>query len=157
MSVANISKKVFEQTLNVIFDEVYAKWRGYERIDNEIAIDIQVPVFTGERLKALQRKVNALMERQLDLPLDNIWRVELRDNDRVKLTDFTMPSSSPILNKTIPIKDAPSFIRDGLAVLQISQDGVHVDGVGKRISDTVYYVVERADGGDTRKEGERCS
>ena len=157
MSVANIPKKVFEQTLNVIFDEVYAKWRGYERIDNEIAVDIQVPVFAGERLKALQRKVNALMERQLDLPLDNIWRVELRDNDRVKLTDFTMPSSSPILNKTIPIKDAPSFIRDGLAVLQISQDGVHVDGVGKRVSDTVYYVVERADGGDTRKEGERCS
>ena len=155
--VSDLMKKILHDSLDEVFDEVYAKWGGDKRIDDKIAVDIQVPVFTGERLKALQRKVNALMERQLDLPLDNIWRVELRDNDRVKLTDFTMPSSSPILNKTIPIKDAPSFIRDGLAVLQISQDGVHVDGVGKRISDTVYYVVERTDGGDTRKEGERCS
>lgn len=149
-ALAKSMQKIKGEVMNQIFEEVYAKWGGDKRIDDEIAVDIQVPVFTGERLKALQRKVNALMERQLDLPLDNIWRVELRDNDRVRLTDFTMPSSSPILNKTIPIKDAPSFIRDGLAVLQISQDGVHVDGVGKRVSDTVYYVVERAD--DPKKE-----
>ena len=94
---------------------------------------------------------------QRDLPLDNIWRVEIRDNARIKLTDFTMPSSSDIINKTIPITDAPKFIRDGLAILQIARNEALIDGIGKRISDTVYYIVERNDGSDPREKGERCS
>ena len=85
-----------------------------------------------------------------------IW-VELRENDRVKLTDFTMPSSSAIINKTTTLDNAPQFIRDGLAVLQIASDGSLVEGVGKRISDTVYYIVEKVDGEHPREEGERCS
>lgn len=94
---------------------------------------------------------------QRELPLDNIWRVELRDNHEVNLTDFTMPSSSDKLKQTIPITDAPKFIRDGLAILQIARDDAQIEGVGKRISDTVYYIVERNDGGYSREEGERCS
>lgn len=148
--------KIAMDAMNKIFDEVYIKWRGYERIDNEIAVDIQVPVFTGERLKALQRKVNALMERQLDLPLDNIWRVELRENDKVNLNDFTMPSSSAIMKQTINLKDAPTFIQEGLAVLQITADGSLVENVGKRISENVYYILEKH-GEHPREEGERCS
>lgn len=153
-------KSRMEKTIEEFHEDLLTKMfkeYGDPQIDKQIAIEIQVPVFTGERLKALKRKVNALMERQLELPLDNIWRVELRDNDRVKLTDFTMPSSSSILNKTIPISEAPKFIQNGLAVLQISQDGALVDGIGKRISDTVYYIVERNDGSNTREEGEGCS
>lgn len=94
---------------------------------------------------------------QRDLPLDNIWRVELRDNHEINLTDFTMPSSSDKLKQTIPITNAPKFIRDGLAILQIARDEALIDGIGKRISDTVYYIVERNDGSDPREEGERCS
>lgn len=156
-SVSPLMKKIADDALDMIFNEVYDQWRGDKRIDEVVSTAIQVPVFTGVRLKQLLKRVNALLGRQEELPLDNIWRVELRENDRVKLTDFTMPSSSAIINKTIKLDNAPQFIRDGLAVLQIASDGSLVEGVGKRISDTVYYIVEKVDGEHPREEGERCS
>lgn len=67
-----------EKTIEEFHEDLLTKMfkeYGDPQIDKQIAIEIQVPVFTGERLKALKRKVNALMERQLELPLDNIWRV----------------------------------------------------------------------------------
>lgn len=156
-ALAKSMRATLEASMSKVFEEAYDVWGGAERIDDLVAKELLVPVFTGKRLENLMRRVNAIMDRQEDLPLDNIWRVELRENDRVKLTDFTMPSSGSTMNKTIPITDAPKFIRDGLAVLQISHDAGQVDGVGKRVSDTVYYIVERVDGGDTREKGERCS
>lgn len=156
-SVSPLMKKLLHESLDAVFEDVYMKWGGDARIDEVIATEIQVPVFTGVRLKQLLKRVNALLGRQDELPLDNVWRVELGENDRVKLTDFTMPSSSAIINKTTTLNNAPQFIRDGLAVLQIASDGSLVDGVGKRISDSVYYILEKIDGGNTREEGERCS
>lgn len=94
---------------------------------------------------------------QGELPLDNIWRVEIVENHELHLTDFTMPSSSTKLKQTIPISEAPKFIQDGLAVLQILHEDDHVDGIGKRISNSVFYIVERNDGSDPREESERCS
>ena len=156
-SVSPLMKKIADDALDMIFNEVYDQWKGDKRIDEVVSTAIQVPVFTGVRLKQLLKRVNALLGRQEELPLDNIWRVELRENDRVKLTDFTMPSSSAIINKTTTLDNAPQFIRDGLAVLQIARNDVQVEGIGKRISNTIYYILERDDGGDSREEGERCS
>lgn len=151
-------KRTQQTMMNQIFEEVYAEWGGDWRIDEDIAKELMVPVFAGVRLQALTRKVNALMERQEDLPLDNIWRVEIRDNHTLKLSDFTMPSASDKLNQIVKLNDAPKFIRDALAVLQISQNGTLVEKVGKRISDSVFYVIEgETDGEHTREEGERCS
>ena len=156
-SVSPLMKKIADDALDMIFNEVYDQWKGDKRIDEVVSTAIQVPVFTGVRLKQLLKRVNAVLGRQEELPLDNVWRVELRENDNVKLTDFTMPSSSAIINKTTTLNDAPQFIRDGLAVLQITSDGSLVEGVGKRISDSVYYILEKVDGEYPRKEGEGCS
>ena len=160
MSNAKASRlfnKIASGALDDIFNQVYETWGGDKRIDEQIATDIMVPIFTSYRRKSLLRKVNAVLGRQEELPLDNVWRVELRENDNVKLTDFTMPSSSAIINKTTTLNDAPQFIRDGLAVLQITPDGSLVDGVGKRISDSVYYILEKVDGEHPREKGEGCS
>lgn len=157
-SLSTLTQKILHESLDDIFDGVYAQWGGDKRVDEAIARELMVPVFAGVRLQALTRKVNALMERQEDLPLDNIWRVEIRDNHTLKLSDFTMPSASDKLNQIVKLNDAPKFIRDALAVLQISQDGTLVEKVGKRISDSVFYVIEgETDGEHTREEGERCS
>ena len=153
---SRLFNKIASSALDDIFNQVYETWGGDKRIDEQIATDIMVPIFTSYRRKSLLRKVNAVLGRQEELPLDNVWRVELRENDNVKLTDFTMPSSSTILKRTIPISKAPDFIRNGLAVLQIVQDDTLVDGVGKRISETIFYIVERDSGGDSGKESQRC-
>ena len=154
---SRLFNKIASGALDDVFNQVYETWGGDKRIDEQIATDIMVPIFTSYRRKSLLRKVNAVLGRQEELPLDNVWRVELRENDNVKLTDFTMPSSSAIINKTTTLNDAPQFIRDGLAVLQITSDGSLVEGVGKRISDSVYYILEKVDGEYPRKEGEGCS
>jgi hypothetical protein len=136
-------------------DEAYAKWGGDKKLDSQIATELQVPVFAGERLKMLVKKVNAIMGRQEELPLDNVWRVEIRGNARVVLDDFTLPSSSVIMRKIIKLTDAPKFIQDGISVLQIAPDGTSIEGVGKKISEDVYYIVESNDGKHPREEGKR--
>ena len=95
------------------------------------------------------------MGRQEELPLDNVWRVEIRENARVVLDDFTLPSSSVIMRKIIKLTDAPKFIQDGVSVLQIAPDGTSIEGVGKKISEDVYYIVESNDGKHPREEGKR--
>lgn len=132
---------------------VYVGWD--KKLDNQVATELQVPVFAGERLKMLVKKVNAIMGRQEDLPLDNVWRVEIRENARVVLDDFTLPSSSVIMRKIIKLTDAPKFVQDGISVLQIAPDGTSIEGVGKKISEDVYYIVESNDGKHPREEGKR--
>ena len=157
-SVSPLMQKILHESLDSVFEDVYNTWGGDKRIDDKIATDLMVPVFCGDRLKTLVKRVNALMQRQEDLPLENIWRVEVRENHMLKLSDFTMPSASDKLNQIVKLNDAPKFIRDALAVLQISQDGTLIEKVGKRISDSVFYVIEgETDGEHTGKEGERCS
>ena len=155
--LAKAMRETADNAINEIFKDVYSVWGGDKRIDDRVATELTVPVFTGERLKTLIKQINALMERQEDLPLDNIWRVEIRENHMLKLSDFTMPSASDKLNQIVKLNDSPKFIRDALAVLQISQDGTLIEKVGKRISDSVFYVIEgETDGEHTREEGKRC-
>jgi hypothetical protein len=102
--------------------------------------------------------INAIMRMvQQDIPLEQVWRVEMKGSGRVILNDFTMPSASSKIKKVIKLIDAPKFIRDAVSVLQIAPNGTTVDGVGKKIDEDIYYIVERNDGEHTREEGERCS
>lgn len=100
--------------------------------------------------------IRCLMGMQTELPLDNVWRVEMKGSGRVILNDFTMPSASSKIKKIIKLTDAPKFIRDGVSVLQIAPDGTSVEGVGKKIDEDIYYIVERNSGEHPREEGERC-
>jgi hypothetical protein len=102
-------------------------------------------------IKAIIRMV------QQEIPLENVWRVEMKGSGRIILNDFTMPSASSKIKKIIKLTDAPKFIRDAVSVLQIAPNGTSVDGVGKKIDEDIYYIVERNDGEYTREEGERCS
>jgi hypothetical protein len=112
----------------------------------------------GEKLGEIPSLVNAIMRMiQKEIPLEQIWRVEIKGSGRVILNDFTMPSASSKIKKVINLTDAPKFIRDAVSVLQIAPDGTSIEGVGKKIDEDIYYIVERNDGGDERKESKRCS
>ena len=100
--------------------------------------------------------IRCLMGMQTMLPLENVWRVEMKGSGRIILNDFTMPSASSKIKKIIKLTDAPKFIRDGVSVLQIAPDGTSVEGVGKKIDEDIYYIVERNSGEHPREEGERC-
>jgi hypothetical protein len=111
-----------------------------------------------KKLNEISTLINNIMRMvQQEIPLEQVWRVEMKGSGRVILNDFTMPSASSKIKKVIKLTDAPKFIRDAVSVLQIAPNGTSVDGVGKKIDEDIYYIVERNDGEHTREEGERCS
>ena len=111
-----------------------------------------------EKIGEISTLINNIMRMvQQEIPLENVWRVEMKGSGRIILNDFTMPSASSKIKKIIKLTDAPKFVRDAISVLQIAPDGTTVDGVGKRIDEDIYYIVERNDGEHPREEGERCS
>lgn len=110
-----------------------------------------------ENIGEIPALLRSILCMQVEMPLDNVWRVEVKGSGRVILNDFTMPSASSKIKKVIKLTDAPEFIRNAVAILQIAPDGTTVDGVGKKIDEDIYYIVERNSGEHPREESERCS
>ena len=92
--------------------------------------------------------------KQEDLELRAVWRVKVYPNGFFEINDFTMPSKRGKLVSKIPQAEVPKWIQDCIAVLQIVDDGVTVDRVGKKISESVYYISERVYGDEARSEGQ---
>ena len=148
--------KIAKDALSVVFDDAYNSIMSTDTIYDSRLVRI-VSRDDGKHLEEIPSLLTAIMcMQQEELHLGNIWRLEIRKSGKVILNDFTMPSASVKIKKIIKLTDTPRFIQEGLAVLQITTDGTLVDGVGKRISDSIYYIVEKH-GEHTREEGERCS
>lgn len=82
---------------------------------------------------------------QEPLPMQNVWRVKINNNGCYTLTDFTMPSQSDTIEKLIPKDQVPNWLLEKVSVLQIAENEATVDGVGKRINGSVFYVFEPID------------
>ena len=54
----------------------------------------------------------------------------------------------PATEKNLPHKDRlnigamPQWVKERIAVLQICESGTTIDGVGQKVSENVYYVIE---------------
>jgi len=85
-----------------------------------------------------------MIANDLCTPLEQIWRVKLLDNDEVELSDFTLAKAVKnfITTKCLNRADVPKWILDKVAILQIIPNGEQVDGVGQKVSDEVFYVIE---------------
>lgn len=154
--------KIAKDTLSKVFDDNYNSILNADIIYDSRLVRI-LSRDDGKHLDEVNGLLVAILNttcfagmQQQDLPLGNVWRVEVRNSNRVILNDFTMPSASVKIRKIIKLTDTPKFIQEGLAVLQIAPDGTSIEGVGKRISDSIYYILENH-GEHTREEGERCS
>lgn len=79
----------------------------------------------------------------------------MRDGS-AELNDFTLPSSQGTMGDVIRQEDLPEWIQDSLSVLAIVDQGVSVAGLGKKIDDSLFYVVEPQEvtyGGQTGGKG----
>jgi hypothetical protein len=81
--------------------------------------------------------------KQLDRPIEQVWRVKFYD-DKVALYSFAMP----IIEKNLPptqrlnARDTPQWIMEKVAVLQICEQGERIEGIGQRLSENTYYIIE---------------
>ena len=66
-------------------------------------------------------------------------RVTLLEDGAYEITDYTMPLN-PRNKKIVFKQDVPEYLLDGVSVLSICENGEYVDGIGKRYTDTVFYL-----------------
>jgi hypothetical protein len=151
--MSNITKRAWSK----IFGDTYDPIVNPDTVYDSRLMHI-VESGDDKKLGEIPTLINSIMRMvQQQIPLENVWRVEIKGSGRVILNDFTMPSASSKIKKIIKLIDAPKFIRDAVSVLQIAPDGTSIEGVGKKIDEDIYYIVERNDGEHTREESKRCS
>ena len=90
----------------------------------------------------------AMVEEQFNLPLQNVWRVLVNNDGTVELNDFTLPSSTGKMRDVFKQENLPQWIQDSLSVLMIVDQGVTVEGVGKKITDSIFYLMETPEIGE---------
>ena len=98
--------------------------------------------FSGHLGGGIEEVAIKMVQEQFNLPLTNVWRVHMLPTGLVELNDFTLPSGSGKIRETFKQEDLPVWIQDSLSVLMIVDQGVTVEGLGKKISDSIFYVLE---------------
>lgn len=73
----------------------------------------------------------------------DIIRVEVNDNGTVNLLDFTLPSRGGMRRDNIPQEDVEPWIMESISMLRITEANSLVPELGFKVSDTLYYILNR--------------
>jgi hypothetical protein len=84
-----------------------------------------------------------MISESLARPIEQVWRVKLLDDGSIDMYSFAMPQQKN-LPTTHCLNNAslPDWIRERISVLQICDKGETIEGVGQKVSDKVFYVIE---------------
>ena len=127
---------------NYGFDRESPRW-DWQGVDGVL--------FGGDTLVSGRLNSEALLhmiEEQFNLPLQNVWRVYVHGDGTAELNDFTLPSSTGKIREVILQENLPQWVQDSLSVLMIVDQGVTVEGVGKKITDAIFYLLETPEIGE---------
>ena len=90
-----------------------------------------------------QSEFMAMISESLCTPIEQIWRVKFNDNGAVDMYSFAMPQEKNLpAAKCLNTATLPQWIKDRVSVLQICEQGDIIVGVGQKLSDKVFYVIE---------------
>ena len=70
-------------------------------------------------------------------------RVEFNDDGSVNLLDFTMPRMNGRERHNVPQDEVAPWIIQTASMLRITKDGELVPNLGFKVSDNLYYMVNR--------------
>jgi hypothetical protein len=75
---------------------------------------------------------------------DGVIRVSINTDGTLDILDFTLPSFSREARRkrNVPQEDAPQWVMNALAVLQVAEPHVVVDDVGYRLPSNVFYLLD---------------
>ncbi len=78
-----------------------------------------------------------------ELSTNDVIRVEVNDNGTVNLYDFTLPSKGGMKRLDMAQKDVEPWIMETISMLRIAETNDLVPELGFKISDTLYYILNR--------------
>jgi hypothetical protein len=73
----------------------------------------------------------------------DVIRVEVNDDGTVNLLDFTLPSKAGMKRFSIPQEDVEPWIMESISMLRITDENNLVPELGFKVSDTLYYILNR--------------
>jgi hypothetical protein len=127
------------QLYNYGFDSGSRKY-DWAKVDNIL--------FGGNLAGYSKVPILQMVQEQFNLPLQNVWRVHVQPDGMVELNDFTLPSSTGKMRDVFKQENLPQWIQDSLSVLMIVDQGSTVEGVGKKITDSIFYLLETPEIGE---------
>ena len=129
-------------TINQMRTELLDLWEDNLMLNNHYFLDFHILKIQGDTEKLTRALLLMMDMEQEELALNNVWRLEITKSGAYKLNDFTMPSNDVIINKMHRKKDVPKWMLESLAVLQILDDGESITDVGKKIDNSIFYLLE---------------
>lgn len=84
-----------------------------------------------------------MIANDLSHPIEQVWRVKLQSDGSIDMYSFAMPHQKNLpAARCLNYAALPDWIKQRLSVLQICESGTTLDGVGQKVSENVYYVLE---------------
>ena len=74
---------------------------------------------------------------------NDVIRVEVNEDGTVDLYDFSLPSKGGLRCLNIPQKDVDTWIMESISMLRITENNDLVPELGFKVSDTLYYILNR--------------
>lgn len=74
---------------------------------------------------------------------NDVIRVEVNDDGTVNLYDFTLPSKGGMKRLNMAQEDVEPWIMETISMLRITDENDLVPELGFKVSDTLYYILNR--------------
>ena len=95
------------------------------------------PLFMG------QQDYLRIIARQANKPIEQIYRVKFENDGAIRFYSFALPKKNLAQDSCLnDVSMLPLWVQERLAILQICQEGQSIEGVGQKVSENVYYVIE---------------
>ena len=78
-----------------------------------------------------------------ELSTNDVVRVEVNDDGTINLFDFTLPSKGGMKRLNVPQDDIEKWIMETISMLRITDEGDLIPNLGFKVSDTLYYILNR--------------
>ncbi len=111
-----------------------------------VELDMRFTMYWNET-QAVQRQVQMLTtgnEGDPDLT-QKVLRVSINDDGTIDIVDFALPPDGARIRTNLPQSAVPQWVLEAISMMRITQDGVHVDGLGIKMNDSLYYIKRKDD------------
>jgi hypothetical protein len=78
-----------------------------------------------------------------DVNTNDVIRVEVNDDGTVNLYDFTLPSKGGRKRLNVSQDDVEKWIMETISMLRITDENDLIPDLGFKVSDTLYYILNR--------------